>query len=83
MERIGPRLRKHNLVIRVLAWSCFKCEKKNWCRTLYFVFPCFFLIIMKSLQLRGHKQISESHKYCLVRVIVFFGVYFLYFFCFS
>ena len=48
-----------------------------------FYFLVFFFIIMKSLQLRGHKQISESHKYCLVRVIVFFGVYFFYFFCFS
>ena len=28
-----------NLVIRVLAWLCFQCEKKNWCRLLYFVFP--------------------------------------------
>ena len=31
----------------------------------------FSLIIVKSLQLRGRKQIAESRKYCLVRVIVF------------
>ena len=41
------------------------------------------LIIVKSLQLRGRRQIAEPRKYCLVRVIVFFGVCFLYFFCFS
>ena len=32
----------------------------------------FSLIIVKSLQLRGRKQIAEPRKYCLVRVIVFF-----------
>ena len=37
------------------------------------------LIIVKSLQLRGRRQIAEPCKYCLVRVIVFFGVCFLYF----
>ena len=40
------------------------------------------LIIVKSLQLRGRRQIAESRKYCFVRVIVLFGVCFLYF-CFS
>ena len=29
------------------------------------------LIIVKSLQLRGRRQIAEPRKYCLVRVIVF------------
>ena len=43
----------------------------------------FSLIIVKSLQLRGRRQIAESRKYCLVRVIVFFGVCFLYLFYFS
>ena len=50
------------------------------------VFLCtivFSLIIVKSLQLRGHRQIAEPRKYCLVRVIVFFSVCFLYLFCFS
>ena len=50
------------------------------------VFSCiivFSLIIVKSLQLRGRRQIAEPHKYCLVRVIVLFGVCFLYLFCFS
>ena len=42
----------------------------------------FFLIIVKFLQLRGHRQIAEPRKYCLVHVIVFFGMCFLYF-CFS
>ena len=54
----------------------FVCE--NICsRTLY-----FSLIIVKSLQLRGRRQIVEPRKYCLVRVIAFFGVCFLYFFLF-
>ena len=39
----------------------------------------FSLIIVKSLQLRGRRQIAEPRKYCFVRVIVFFGVCFLYF----
>ena len=50
------------------------------------VFLCtivFSLIIVKFLQLRGRRQIAEPRKYCLVRVIVFFGVCFLYLFCFS
>ena len=29
------------------------------------------LIIIKSLQLRGRRQIAEPRKYCLVRVIIF------------
>ena len=29
------------------------------------------LIIVKSLQLRGHRQIAEPRKYCLVHMIVF------------
>ena len=43
----------------------------------------FSLIIVKPLQLHGRRQIAELRKYCLVRVIVFFGVCFLYLFCFS
>ena len=39
--------------------------------------------IVKSLQLHGRRQIAEPPKYCLVCVIVFFGVCFLYLFCFS
>ena len=31
----------------------------------------FSLIIVKSLQLRGRRQIAEPRKYCLVRMIVF------------
>ena len=36
---------------------------------------------MKSLQFRRRKQIAEPRKYCLVHVIFFFGMCFLYF-CF-
>ena len=39
----------------------------------------FFLIIVKSLQLRGRKQIAELRKYCLVCVIIFFYMSFFYF----
>ena len=39
--------------------------------------------IVESLQLRGRRQIAKPCKYCFVRVIVFFGVCFLYLFCFS
>ena len=38
----------------------------RWGCTLY-----SSLIIVISLQLRGHRQIAEPRKYCLVRVIVF------------
>ena len=37
---------------------------------------------MKSLQLRGHRQIAEPHKYYLVRVIIFLWHAFS-LFCFS
>ena len=50
------------------------------------VFLCTIIspyFIVKSLQLRGRRQIAEPRKYCLVRVIVFFDVCFLYLFCFS
>ena len=49
------------------------------------VFLCTIVspyFIVKSLQLRGRRQIAEPRKYCLVRVIVFFGVCFLYLFLF-
>ena len=72
--------RKLNLVIMVF-WRgrAFSVRRKT------IVTPCisFSLIIVKSLQLRGGMQISEPRKYCLVRVIFFFGMCFLYFFCFS
>ena len=50
------------------------------------VFLCTIVspyFIVKSLQLRGRRQIAEPCKYCLVRMIVFFDVCFLYLFCFS
>ena len=37
---------------------------------------------MKSLQLCGCRHIAKPRKYCLVRVIVFFGMCFLYLFLF-
>ena len=50
------------------------------------VFLCTIVspyFIVKSLQLRECRQIAEPRKYCLVSVILFFGVCFLYLFCFS
>ena len=58
----------------------------NWDLGFLRVFLCtiiFSLIIVKSLQLRGRRQIAEPHKYYLVHVIVFFDVCFFYLFCFS
>ena len=58
----------------------------NWDLGFLRVFLCtivFSLIIVKSLQLHGRRQIAEPRKFCLVRVIVFFEVCFLYLFCFS
>ena len=53
-------------------------ESENICsRTLY-----FSLIIVKFLQLCGRRQIAESRKYCLVRVIVFLWRVFSLFFLF-
>ena len=54
---------------------CVFCERKDCSCTLY-----SSLIIVKSLQFRGHRQIAKPCKYCLVRVIVFFDVCFFYFF---
>ena len=48
---------------------------------LYTIVSPYFIV--KSLQLRGRRQIVEPRKYCLVRVIVFFDVCFLYLFYFS
>ena len=68
--------RKRNLVIRFCGCRVFKERRKTVAAFLYF----FSLIIVKSLQLRGCRQIAKPRKYCLVCVIVFFGVCFLYFF---
>ena len=69
------------LVIRVFSLVVvFLREREKHCScNLY-----FSMIIVKSLQLCGRRQIAEPCKYYLVRVIVFFllGVCFLYF-CFS
>ena len=50
------------------------------------VFLCTIVspyFIVESLQLRGCRQIAEPCKYCLVCMIIFFDVCFLYLFCFS
>ena len=39
---------------------------------LYTIVSPYFIV--KSLQLRGRRQIAEPHKYCLVHVIVFLCV---------
>ena len=74
-----------DLVYRVEALGCsgfvfivFEREKKLNCRTLY-----FSLKIVKSLQLCKRRQIVESRKYYLVRVIVFLWCVFSLIFCFS
>ena len=58
-------------LLRLSPWEIYYCHvfvrEKNCSRTLY-----FSLIIVKSLQLCGRRQIAEPRKYCLVRVIVFF-----------
>ena len=72
--------RKPNFEIRVLLLLCFlrdkEKKKKKHCSCTFY----FSMIIVKSLQLCGRRQIIEPRKYCLVRVIVFFDVCFLYFF---
>ena len=44
--------------------------ERNIIATSYTLY--FSLIIVKSLQVRGRRQIAEPRKCCLVRVIVFF-----------
>ena len=68
-----------------LLFLFFFCERVlgcNWDLGFLRVFLCtivFSLIIVKSLQFRGHRQIAESRKFCLVRVIIFlWRVFFLF-----
>ena len=70
--------RKRSLATRFCGCRVFKERRKTVAAFLYF----FSLIIVKSLQLRGCRQIAEPRKYCLVCVIVLFSVCFLYFFFF-
>ena len=79
-RRLGPISFLARFVYRNrLWWLGFYCgcccrvleREKHYSRTLY-----FSLIIVKSLQLRGRRQIAEPRKYCLVRVIVFFFFFF-------
>ena len=70
-------------------FSCLVGERELGCNWeldflrvfLYTIVSPYFIV--KSLQLCGRRQIAEPRKYCLVHVIVFFDVCFLYLFCFS
>ena len=74
---------------RSIVFSCFVGERVlgcNWDLRFLRVFQCTIVssyFIVKSLQLHEYRQIAELRKYCLVRVIVFFGMCYLYLFCFS
>ena len=57
--------------------AVFFIVRNNYSRTLVFSFS---LIIVKSLQLCGRRQIAEPRKYCFVRVIVFLWLLFSLFF---
>ena len=61
------RLSIKTVVLEIRILYCF-LENKN-CTAVLCIFS---LRIVKSLQLRGRRQIAELRKYCLVRVIVFF-----------
>ena len=63
------------LVIKVCC--CCLRERKIVLPHLY-----FYLIIVKSLQLRERRQIAELRKYCLLRVIIFLWHVFSLFFLF-
>ena len=86
---MSSRMRENKKKRAASFYSYCFCERVlgcNWDLGFLRVFLCtivFSLIKVKSLQLRGRRQITEPRKYCLVRVIVFFGVCFLYLFCFS
>ena len=54
------------LVIRFFLMKFFFRERKSIVLHLY-----FSLIIVKSLQLRRRRQITEARKYCLVHAIIF------------
>ena len=85
-SRMRENRKKRGSQLLFLFFFCERVLGCNWDLGFLRVFLCtlvFSLIIVKSLQLRGRRQIAEPRKYCLVRVIVFFDVYFLYLFCFS
>ena len=62
------------------SWSTLYSRLKTEAAILYSV---FFLDNSEIPTTRECRQIAEPCKYCLVHVIVFFGVCFLYLFCFS
>ena len=56
----------------VLVIKVFYCCCRSWeTETLYYYTLYFSIIIVKSLQFRGRRQIAEPRKYYLVRVIIF------------
>ena len=72
----------------VVLLPCLKEREKKKKKKIVAATCNFSLIIVKSLQLCGCRQIAEPHKYCLVRVIVIlwhvFSLFFFFvFFCFS
>ena len=73
--RPGPTNVAWRLMGEKLRLSPWRPKPERNCnrRTLY-----FSLILVKSLQLRGRRQIAEPRKSCLVRVIVFLALCFLY-----
>ena len=76
-ESCAHDVENRNFEIRVYWLSCFLRERR---KTVVATCISFFSIIVKSLQLCKRRQIAESRKYCLVHVIVFFGLCFFYFF---
>ena len=66
-----------SFVIRVLWWcGCHVLKvRENIVAKSCILYSS--LIIVKSLQLRGHLQIAEPRKYCLVRVNFLFFIFFL------
>ena len=85
----SPEKPSCSCIRRNIVFSCVVGERVlgcNWDLGFLRVFLCTIVspyFIVKSLQLHGRRQIAEPRKYYLVRVIVFFGVCFLYLFCFS
>ena len=58
-------------VFKIVGCCCriLEGERKRYC-SRNFCTRYSSLIIVKSLQLRGHSQIAEPRKYYIVRVIV-------------
>ena len=87
--KIGRTPKAEKLELAASFYSYCFCERVlgcNWDLGFLRVFQCNIVspyFIVKSLQFRGRRAIAEPRKYCLVHVIIFFGVCFLYLFYFS